>query len=231
MNQPKLHRGKLAKHPRILGVRPLEREDLAVLSDKRAPQGRVRQLRAHHHRIAYMLASDMSVREVSEVTGYSISRILQLKDDPTFQQLMAEAKPDAQATARRAVDEYTARSIENALMAKEIEGEHLYRCLDRMREDPESELIPLKYLLPLTADFGDRFGYSKKVENTNKVVDIGKIMEQVAVARGITPVIDATPRLSQARSDASKPAEAPASPASQPSQAELAVGTGIRRRL
>lgn len=227
MTGARLHRGKLAKPPRILSVRPLEREDLAVLHEKRPAQGRVRTLRAQHHRLAYMLASGMTIREVSDVTGYSTSRLLQLKDDPSFRQLMAESKPDAQAAARLAVDEFSRLKMENAMLAMEIENEHLNRCVDRMDQDPESELVPLKYLLPITSDFADRFGYGKHTTQTNKVLDFAKMMEQAQVFKGSGPVIDATPRSSAVASEPARVSTAP----DPSSQATLAVGNGIRRRL
>lgn len=210
-------------------MRPLTREDLGVLAEKRAAP-RVRQLRAQHHRLAYMLASGMTIREVADITGYSTTRLLQLKDDPAFRQLMAESEPDAKAAARQAVDEYARQRLEQAMMANEIISEHLSRCVERL-DDPDADLIPLRSLLPITQDFADRFGYGKRSETTNKVVDFAKMMEQAQTHIGSGPVIDATPRSLLARDAASKPVGAQGSPKSPLPQAELAVGSGIRRRL
>jgi len=40
MNAPTLHRGRLAKAPRVLSVRALTREDLACSATSDPPQGR-----------------------------------------------------------------------------------------------------------------------------------------------------------------------------------------------
>lgn len=225
MTGPKLHRGRLAKPPRIISVRPLTREDLAVLKETRVTP-RVKNLRAQHHRLAYMLASGMTTKEASDVTGYSVTRILQLKADPAFRQLMSEFEPEAKATARQVVDEYARSSFENTMMAQEILGEHLARCVERI-DDPESELIPIKYLLPITHDYGDRFGYGKHTSQTTKVVDFAKVMEQAQVYRGTGTVIDAPSRRLQG--GGSKPV---GSSATIPGpQAELVASPGIRRRL
>lgn len=223
-----LHRGKLAKPPKVLSVRPLTREDLGVLREKRVGAPRIKQLRAQHHRLAYMLASGMTIREVAEVTGYSTTRLLQLRDnDPAFRDLMAKSEPDAKAAARLAVDEYARARFEQATMANEIILEHLNRCVERM-DDPEAELIPLKSLLPITQDFADRYGHGKHSTQVNKVVDFAKMMEQAQNYRGMGTVIDAVPRTPPG----TVPAEAVTPPSStQPPQDQLAVGTGIRRRL
>src|SRR5882724_2865136 len=70
MNAPTLHRGRLAKAPRILSVRALERDDLAVLKEKRPSQGRVRQLRETHRRLAMLVAAGFTTAQIVEVTGY-----------------------------------------------------------------------------------------------------------------------------------------------------------------
>ncbi len=187
MNAPTLHRGRLARAPRILSVRPLVREDLAVLLEKRVPGGRVKELRAHHHRIAYMFASKMMVGEIAEVTGMSLTRLYQLRDNPAFKQLITECEPEALPSARAVVDEFARLKFENAMRAERLIAERL----EAAEESDDPDLIPLKTLLPISQDFGDRFGYGKKETRTNEVKDFAAMMEQIQAASGRSSVIDA----------------------------------------
>lgn len=224
MTRTSLHRGKLAKPPRILEVRPLEREDLKAL-DTRAPQGRVKTLREHHHRIAYMLAAKMTTTEIVEITGVSRSRVLQLRADPSVQQLVAEYEPEAIAEARKTVDEFARRKFENAMMAEELISEHLYTALET------GELPAIKSLLPITQDYADRFGYGKHTSQTNEVKDYAKYIELAMARDGRSSVIDA--RANPAPASASIPAEPPALPPAAPqgNPSDAAFSAGIRRRV
>lgn len=226
MTRPTLHRGKLAKAPRVLEVRPLVREDLAVLQGERAPQSRVKSLRAHHHRIAYMLAAKMTTTEIMQITGYSRSRIQQLSNDPAVQQLMAEYEPDAKGDAHKVIDEFARRKFENAMMAEELISEHLYEAL-------ETGILPaIKNLLPITQDYADRFGYGKHTSQTSEVKDYAKALELAMARDGRSSVIDArAPKPAPAL--ASIPAEPPAQPPAAPqgNQSDAAFSVGIRRRV
>lgn len=217
MNAPTLHRGRLAKAPRILSVRPLTRDDLSVLSEKRVPV-RVKQLRETHRRLAMLIAAGFTNSQIIEITGYSNTRILQLKADPSFQQLIAEFRPKAEEIQRQKIDEYYSMLFENGLKAERMIGE----TLDRAEED--DELIPLPRLLAISRDTADRVGYGKHTTQTNKIVDFAKMIEQAQTARGNGPVIDArsSDGLRIAPAEVSSPGIAP--------QAEPTAVTGLRRR-
>lgn len=219
MNAPTLHRGRLAKAPRILSVRPLTRDDLGVLREPRAPQGRVKQLRETHRRLAMLVAAGFTTAQIVEVTGYSTTRILQLKGDPSFNQLVAEFRPRAEEIQRQKIDEYYTLLFENGMKAERMIGEHLDRA-----DDEDGDLIPISRLLSISRDTADRVGYGKHTSQTTKVVDFAKMIEQAQAARGSGPVIDA--RSSDGRRVA--PAEVLSS-GLESSQAELTAA--IRRRL
>src|SRR5215813_4166943 len=76
-------------HTRVSGevVRALTSADLALLEPPKKPPG-IKKLRESHHALARLVAEGRSLQEISEETGYSISRISILKSDPTFAELV-----------------------------------------------------------------------------------------------------------------------------------------------
>lgn len=184
MNAPMLHRGKLAKVPKVLSVRPLVREDLGVLNEER-PMPRPQKLRETHRRLAMMVARGFEVSEIVAITGYSTTRIIQLKAAPAFQELVAQFRPEADRQELDIIDEYRALRYENAMKAERMIGEHLDRAED------EDELIPIKSLLPISHDFADRFGYGKKSLHGHVNVDFAAEMEAMQARSGRSSVIDA----------------------------------------
>lgn len=71
-------------------ARTLTPEDLQELAQggNGVPVPKVAELRASHHKLAQTLAKGATNIEASEITGYSLGRIIQLKNDPQFQELM-----------------------------------------------------------------------------------------------------------------------------------------------
>ncbi|SRR6266852_579617 len=182
---PTLHRGKLASTPKVLSVRPLTREDMLLLQEKRPPQNRPKAMRETHHRLARMVAAGFRTEEILKLTGYSYNRLLQLRKDPAFCELIA--------AYRGKVDEAFVRSQDEVQeTASELIRRSLRQVEDHFDEADESgELIPLKTLVAVGADLMDRFGYSKKVVNRNENLDFAAMMEQIARASGRSNVIDA----------------------------------------
>lgn len=193
MNQPLLHRGKLARTPKVLAVRPLTREDMGVLQLPRPSQNRPKAMRETHHRLARMVAAGFRTEEILHLTGYSYNRLLQLRGDPAFQQLTASYKDKVDEAFVRGVDEFWETSTSNMLRAERMIEEHL----DRAEESDEP--ISLKTLMALTADRADRFGYGKKNTVRNENVDFAAMMEKIARTSGRSNVIDAKPIPAPAR--------------------------------
>lgn len=185
MTQPTLHRGKLARLPKVLSVRPLTREDMLSLQAPRPPQNRPKAMRETHHRLARMVAAGFRQEEVLRLTGYSPGRLQQLRGDPAFCELVAAYKDKVDEAFVRGVDEFYETSTSNMLRAERMIEEHLDEA------DESGEKVSLKTLMALTADRADRFGYSKKVVNRNENLDFAAMMEQIARASGRSNVIDA----------------------------------------
>lgn len=185
MNVPTLHRGKLARNPKVVGVRPLTREDMLVLQKPRPVQNRPKALRETHHRLARMVAAGLRVEEILNLTGYSYNRLLQLKQDPAFQELVTQY--------RGKVDEAWVRSQDEV---QETAAELIRRGLRQVEAhydeaDESGELIPLRTLVTVSADLMDRFGYGKKTTQRNENLDFAAMMEQIARQSGRSNVIDA----------------------------------------
>jgi len=187
MTQPTLHRGKLARTPKVLSVRPLTREDMAVLQAPRPPQNRPKAMREAHHRLARMVAAGFRIEEILRLTGYSYNRLLQLRKDPAFEELITQYRGKVDESWARSLDEFHETSTSNMLRAERM----IEQKLD-LAEETE-ELPSLRDLMALTSDRADRFGYSKKSIQRNENLDFAAMMEQIARASGKSNVIDAKP--------------------------------------
>ncbi len=185
--RPELHRGRLAKPIRVLSVRPLTRDDLGVLREKRVGPPKVKQYRETHHRIARLVAAGLRPGDVARMAGISPNRVHQLRSDPAFEQLVAEYKDKVDEAYVSAQDEFYNTATSNMLRAERMIEEHLDKAEDN--DDP----IPLRTLMGITADRADRFGYGKHATQTTEVRDFAKMMEQMAQKSGRSNVIDAKP--------------------------------------
>lgn len=180
-----LHRGKIATKPEILEVRPLVREDLALLLQKRVDSngrpltGSVSRFRDTHHRMARLFASGMSVAQVVEVGGYSYTRVSILHNDPAFMDLIAEYRgsPEVIDEARDHLAEIATR---NMLKAETMLSDRLDQA------DEEGVLLPVRDLVSISGDRMDRFGYGKNVTQTNLNVDFASTLERAIARSGKT---------------------------------------------
>src|SRR5882724_12514107 len=185
MTQPTLHRGKLARNPKVNMVRPLTREDILLLQDKRPPQNRPKAMRETHHRLARMVATGMRVDEILHLTGFSYTRYHTLKHDPAFTELVTQYRGKVDEAWERSLDEvYEVETSNHRRM--------VHMVADHLDEAEETNVkIPLKELFIGIADRADRFGYSKKVINRNENLDFAKMMEAAIARSGRSNVIDA----------------------------------------
>jgi hypothetical protein len=113
----------------IFYSRDLSEADLPLLLDP-PPVERgspvVAKLRSTHHNLARLLASGLTQNAVSEMTGYSPSRISVLKGDPAFQELIAYYQSQ---TAEVFIDAATRLKALGLLAAEELHS--------RLEEEPE----------------------------------------------------------------------------------------------
>jgi hypothetical protein len=220
-------RGKVARNPRILSVRALEKADLAVLTEERRVVTRVKAFRSSHHRLARLVASGMKDEDICRILGCSYQNLWLKKQDPAFMELVTGY--------RNRIDD---QAITEASEVQDKAAEIIIRNLDQMeqhldRSDESGELIPLATLVKINADLMNRFGYPAKTMNTNVNVDIGQFMKGTMRRSGRSSVIDA-PKLVEAttlpgpeQSEAST--NVPAGGSSAPAEVPVTVA-GFRRR-
>jgi hypothetical protein len=219
--KPELHRGKIAKAPRILAVRVLTREDLARLkTTERSVVNRVKAFRDSHHRLARLCAAGLRHEEILRITGFSYVRLVTLKSDPAFQELITQYRDKVTEAFVASQDEFFETSTSNMLRAERQIEEHLDRA------DEVGDLLPVKTLMALTSDRADRFGYSKKTINTNINIDFAKRMERMMAQRGQATVIDANSAIALAPI----PQELPPSGEAPKGPEIVAASAGGRRR-
>ena len=93
---PRGRRGQAKASPSV--VREIAPEDLPkILASPAAPPAErpVLRIRHQHHMVAKLLAEGRSLVEVGQITGYTPARIGQLKNDPSFQELLEHYKSQA----------------------------------------------------------------------------------------------------------------------------------------
>lgn len=185
-SRPELHRGRLAKHPRVRSVRALTRDDLARLQGPRVGPPRVKAFRETHHRLARLVAMGSRDVEITRITGYSQQRLVTLRQDPAFQQLVAEYRGRVDEAYERQFDQFYGKAVELKLRGLAMIEDHFDAAED------SGELIPLKQLAPLVADLADRTGHGKHSSQTTEVLNFAELMDQMAKAKGQSNVIDAT---------------------------------------
>ncbi len=187
-----LHRGRIARDRAISAVRELERDDLEVLRPARPPPV-VERFRDSHHWVARYLAAGMTVTEVAEATGYSMNRVMQLKQVPAFQNLVAHYRNLADDGYKGVIIDYTTLKMSNRLKAERQLSEKLDKS------DEEGELLPTRELISISRE-QDR--------STNIQVNVGDFAQQLdqAITRS-SKVIEGTPVLPRPQSSGPIPAQ------------------------
>ena len=151
--------------------RPLRREEVDQLSDKRTVVAFPQKLRESHRYVAMLVAAGLNDLQIAERTGYSGNRVHQLKGAPAFQELVARLRHQVTDNMLESVDEYQRLAFGNMIRAER----HIADALDEA--DEQGELIPIKTALAVSRDGADRFGYGKKNTNINVNVDFAAQLE------------------------------------------------------
>ncbi len=143
-------------------AREIGQEELILLHSAVAaptdPKAPLAKLRAPHHTLAQMLAEGQDPVVVSRITGYSISRIRILQNDPAFCELTtfyAEQKVLAENDVQKAIAHV-------GMTATEI-------LQERLEEEPES--FSNKDLLSLQTAQLDRTGHGPQSKKTVTIED------------------------------------------------------------
>ncbi len=181
-----LHRGKIATKPEILEVRPLTREDLGLILEKRVGedgrpiQGAAKRFRDSHHRVARLFASGLRPTEIVERSGYSYQRIHTLSTDPAFQELVAKYREKVDAEFVKNADAFYEVATSNMLKAE-------VQIADKLEQAEEDGVaLPTRDLIAISRDAADRFGYGKRQTNLNVNADFASLLEKAIQRSGKT---------------------------------------------
>lgn len=185
-----LHRGKIATPPDIVSIRPLTREDLVLIDQKRDPLrsggSAVARFRDPHHRIARLFASGLRGTEVQAQTGFSYNRLSALRNDPAFQQLIAVYRNKIDERFAEGQDEFYETATANMRKAERMIAEQLEEA------DENDVHLPIKTLDAIAAGRMDRFGYGKRETRLNVNMDFAAQLEGAIARSGKAKVIEAT---------------------------------------
>ena len=162
-------------------VRPLVEADLAALTTPRGSKPPlIKELRERHHSLARAVASGQTDYEASVTTGYSIGRISILKADPTFAELVAFYRENANAAY---VDLHARMGTLAADAVSELQN--------RLEDAPET--LPSPLLLDVAKTFADRTGHAPITRSINAHLsaDVGSRLNEARRRAGLVPAEEA----------------------------------------
>lgn len=190
---------------RVGTPRPLTRDDLRLLPERRATTTSTpTKLRESHHQVARLVATGLRDRVISEQTGYTPTRIGQLRASPAFQQLVSTYKSMIDGEFVDEADAYFKTAFGNMITAERHIADHLADA------DEAGELIPIKTALAISRDAADRFGYGKRQTNLNVNVDFAAKLEDAIRRSG--KLIEGSATEARAPSPPLAPAQGPSQP-------------------
>lgn len=155
----------------ILGV--LEQEHMLRLSEgKGSVTPHVKKLRDTHHRLARLLAAGHKEGHVAALSGYSLSRLSILKNDPSFIELVSYYRLEVNEV-----------HLDAERQLAGLRSDAIDELVERLETSPEK--ISNKDLLNIATYASDRTGLGpKKTLNLNAVVlstdDIKKLKGEVS---------------------------------------------------
>jgi lambda repressor-like predicted transcriptional regulator len=155
--------------PYIKGVRPMVRADIESLRQPSA-RPRLQNIRDVHHIIARLIVSGLTLREIAEEVGYSVTRISIIKTSPAMEELVARYRGDVTESWKRSNDAV----YDNILRAEAMSWR---KIVDRLEEDEENNEIPLVTLLKIADSGSDRTGHHRKSTKENININFAANLE------------------------------------------------------
>lgn len=172
-----LGRGRPSIKPSIGPLRELTAEE--VRSTPRQRANPTQKFRDSHHRMARLFAAGLRVKEVAELTGYSVSRVSLFHSNPGFQALIVEKRAVEDEIARDKIAQYNDLILANGLKAER-------KLADKLDDDDETEQMSVRELISIARDAADRVGLSKRSVQTNISVDFAAMLDR-AISRSSVP--------------------------------------------
>lgn len=153
-------RGRAAKPVTGTVVRELDATDIACLAtEKGSTASPLKRISDRHHALARNLAGGMPEGEAAIVCGYDLSRVSILKADPTFQELLAFYRKDAQNAYRGMHDRLAGISLDALDVLQE-----------RLEED--NTQFSIGQLIEVVKVGADRTGHGPQSQQTNVNVNV-----------------------------------------------------------
>jgi hypothetical protein len=162
--------------PVVVGaVRDLELADLMRLEDPDRPRGETQilaGLRHSHHQLARLLASGVQPTAAASISGFALSRISILKDDPAFSELLEFYSAQTEDFRADMVQQLNTMSMDSLQVLSE-----------RVRDNPEE--VTNNTLIELVKLGADRSGVgpssTQQVEHTHILdqSDLDKLKQEV----------------------------------------------------
>jgi hypothetical protein len=148
--------------------------------------------------MARLFASGLRVKEVAELTGYSVSRVSLFHTSPAFQELIAQKREVEDEIARDEITAYNQLILLNGLKAER-------KLADKLDDDDENEELSVRELISISRDAADRVGLSKRTVQTNFDINFADLLDR-AIKRSELP----------RSGDLKLVAESPSSPTPEP---------------
>lgn len=171
-----MKKGAIAKPIPIGEWTPLIAADLERLKEKRYAPSTPQKLRDSHHMIARLRASGLRGHTIAERMGYSSVRVNDLLNSPAMEELVAQYRAKVDESFVESTGEFFEVAMQNMKAAERHISDHFAEL------DAAGELMPVRVALAIASDGKDRFGPSKKSQQTNINVDFAAALEK-AIAR------------------------------------------------
>ena len=153
-------RGRAARPIVAEVVRELGPADLGLLGEERgSTPSALKRLSDRHHALARNLASGMAPGEAAIMSGYVLSRVSILQDDPAFRELVAFYRRDV---------EFSYRDLHQRLSGLALDAAE--ELADRLETEPEK--VSVGQLMEITKMGADRTGFGPQSSTTNVNVNV-----------------------------------------------------------
>jgi hypothetical protein len=166
--------------PKRLGRLPAAHDKFGRLRGKEngGRERGLQRVRDHHHRIAFLMALGRRGLEISKQTGFSLDRVLRLRDNPEFCKLVEayEAKLD------KAEGRFDEIEFEEFRAEQKIRAANLQLALEEQQERlvEQPETFSHRDLQELISDTSDRLDMGKTAKHLHGHVNLA---DNLALAR------------------------------------------------
>ena len=166
--------------PKQLGRLPAAHDKFGRLRGREngARERGLQRIRDHHHRIAFLMARGKRALEIAKQTGFSLDRVLYLRNNPEFCKLL-EAYEEKLDKAEGRFDEI---EFEEFRAEQKIRAANLQLALEEQQERliEQPETFSHRDLQELIADTSDRLDMGKTAKHLHGHVNLA---DNLALAR------------------------------------------------